>query len=107
MGNNFKTMTNVFSRIKEKWQKKTPKEKWRFIYNIGAVACESIGVTVYTTMNNYWYSYFSEVISFLYFSTSIYTVWTYFKEYQYLRGLQSTTAVGVVFAVIWMKCVDC
>lgn len=92
-------MASKLLKYVDEWRNKTPKEKWQAVYNCGGLLSESIGVTVYTTMDNYWFSYFSEVVSAIYFLTSIYTIWYYYEKQEYLRGLQGTCAIGIVVAV--------
>lgn len=92
-------MANILKKLDEYWRLKTPKQKWDTIYYIGGVLGEPVGVTVFTTMKVTWYSYMSEGLSFIYLLSAIYTIWYYFGQQEYCRGLESTNAFGVLFAV--------
>lgn len=98
-----KAMANVLLKYLKEWPMKTPKQKWQFIHKCGDLVANSIGVTVFTSMDIYWYSFLPEVTVFLYFITASYTVWFYFKQDEYLRGLQVTCGVGIVIAVSQLK----
>lgn len=89
-------------RFKEKWQMKTPKQKWLFIYAFGARASDLIGITVYGNMQNYWFSYFPGLMGIFYFSTVFYTLWYYITIGEIARGMQSTSMVGIVVTVSWI-----
>lgn len=103
----FPTVKQLFQKYVKKpieeWRTKTPKQKWQTIYDIGAILSESIGVTIYTTMENYWYSYVSEVLVYVFFLTASYTIWYYFGQGEYFRGLQATSAFGIIFSVKYLS----
>lgn len=86
-------------KFHEDWRMKTPKQKWFFIYGIGAKICDSMGVRVYSDMKNYWYSYFNGFIGIIYLGTLLYTLWFYFVKGEFARGLQCTCTIGIVFSV--------
>lgn len=92
-------LKNLVKRFTESWRVKTPKQKWEIVYYIGGILCETIGVTVFTTLKNDWYAYLSELNSSLYLSTSLYTLWYYCEKREYFRGIQGLCSAGIVFAV--------
>lgn len=94
-----KLMNKYVRKYIEKWRMKTPLQKWQTIYDTGAFFSAWIGLTTYTTLKNSWYSYSSAVVSFFYLFTTSYTIWYYFERGEYLRGLQGTCAVGIVYSV--------
>lgn len=97
-------MSNIFlenfvRKYVEKWQKLTPRQKWKIIYNIGGILSEAAGVTVYTTMKRSWYTYAADMLLLSWFVSVFYTIWYYFRQGEYFRGVQGTCAVGIVFSV--------
>lgn len=78
---------------------KTPNQKWQTIYHIGRVLSESVGMTVYTTMEIHWYVHVIDVLGFIYFATASYIVWYYFEKREYFRGLQGTCVIGAFVSV--------
>lgn len=92
-------MADKFRKFVEEWRIKTPKQKWQTIYHVGGLLSESIGVQVYTTMEIYWFSYVAVVLGFVYFLIASYTIWYYFRQQEYFRGLEGTCSFGIVFAV--------
>lgn len=83
----------------EEWRGKLPKEKWQFIHDIGSTMCEAIGIRVYTNMKNDWHSYSFAAFLSVYFALVSYTIWFYFKQGEYISGLECTYSAGMVTLV--------
>lgn len=93
-----------YQELKESYQKKSPKQKWETIYNIGSVLCSLIGIRVYSDMKNRWYSYGCIVMIFEYLFLVFYTMWYYFKQGEFLKGIECTYTAGTVslmFMMFW------
>lgn len=83
----------------DKGHMQSPKQKWQRIYDLAGSFADAIGITAYSTLKVYWFSYISDVMGFFYLSTTLYTVWFYFNQGEYLRGLQATCAIGIMITV--------
>lgn len=69
-----------YQSIKQKWTKKTPKEKWQFFYNIGDYFLHLIGVNLYNDNVVYWFSYLSYAVVVCYGMLAMYTVYFCINE---------------------------
>lgn len=89
-----------FERFKVEWNKKSPKQKWRAIYDFGGRLSEtSVGIRVFSDMKVYWFSYLGGTVSFFHVVFIINTLWVYYKKDDLLRGMQSTCTMGMLITV--------
>lgn len=84
------------------WYLKTPKQKWQVVHKFGAKVSELIGVRAYTDMKIGWYSYVAAVMIFVYVILVSYTMCVYFKQGDFLKGIECTYTVGIVSAVCFL-----
>lgn len=101
----FTSARRTYENVKDKWQTKTPKQKWQHIYNSANVVCEVIGIRILSDMKNYWYSASCGLVGGLYFSLLIYTAQYYFKRKEFTRVLECTCLIGMAVPVsFWHFC---
>lgn len=77
----------------------TPKQKWLTVFNFGAKMFEVLDIRVYTDMKNGWLSYSGAALSFLYVALVSYTMWFYYEEGDFLKGMECTYTAGIVITV--------
>lgn len=85
--------------LQKQWNIRTTKERWNLIYMIGKLSSDSIGVTVYGDMKNYWYSYFPAFVGIFQTSMIVYTISFYCSKGDYKRAMECTCPAGVLVAV--------
>lgn len=90
---------DILNYFKLQWEIRTARQRCRLVYLIGKLASESIGLTAYGDLNNYWYSYFPAFLGFFHCGTIVYTMWLYFPQGEYKRGMECTCVLGVVITV--------
>lgn len=88
-----------FKQFQREWTKKSPKQKWQVVFNFGAKSFELCGVRVYTDMKVHWYSYLLVLAALIYVIMVSYTIWFFFKQGEYFKGLECTYTVGIVTSV--------
>lgn len=96
--NKLKLVTQ-FKRFRKEWTEKSPKQKLQVVFNFGAKMFELCGVRVYTDMKVHWYSYLGALASVIYVILVSYTIWFFFKQGEYFKGLECTYTVGIVASV--------
>lgn len=95
----FKTLRLKIRNVQEKWQAKTPKQKFDFIHDMGQSTSEVIGIHTFGDLKNNWYSSFCGICGFIYFGLNIYTIQYYCRRSQYARGVQCTYLIGMIIVV--------
>lgn len=85
--------------FKHNWHIKTPKRKWKFIYNGADMLCELIGVRVYSDMENYWFTYSAGAVFIFHSMLMAYTIQYYAKQSQILKGMECTCSIGIAITV--------
>lgn len=90
---------NVLNTFKGEWRKKTPKQKWLFIYNIAAKSSEAIGIRVYTDLKITWFSYFGAAMGLVHFPCVFHTLWISYKKGELLKGMQCTCTCAIMISV--------
>lgn len=88
-----------FQRFFRGWHLRTPKQKWNIVYLVGAKTSEVIGVTVYGDMQIYWYTYMPALTVLMHLYLTFYTIWYYFKDGHYKRGMECTCSIGFAISV--------
>lgn len=99
MLNTFGILQSKYRNIRKKWQEKTPKRKWDFIFNIGRVMSELIGLRIFSDMKIYWYTASSAVLLTLNYFVTAYTIQYYFRRSEFVRGIECTCFVGITTLV--------
>lgn len=84
---------------KENFLRKTPKEKWEIVFNVGSKMFRLLGIEVFLGIKNRWYSYIGAILIFDYIFLISYTLWYYFRKNEYLKGLECTYTAGTVALV--------
>lgn len=88
-----------YQSIREKWFKKTPNEKWKFVFNIVNYSLRLIGVNICTDTKIYWLSYTSYSVVVNYMILAAYTVYIYAVEDNILECITCFCVAGVMLAV--------
>lgn len=94
-----KTLRLKIRFLQEKWQAKTPKQKFDFFHDMGQLTSEMIGVYIFGDLKNNWYSAFGGICGMIYFALNIYTIQYYCRQSKYARGLQCTYLIGMIIVV--------
>lgn len=100
MSNIIRWFIKTCKSIKENYLKKSPKQKWLFIRDIGISILSLSGVPILDPNHKtYWYSYAVCGLTVDYTFSFFYTIWYYFD--QPMKSLQSLPLLGVLIPVIF------
>lgn len=95
-------MVKPFVKIEnyhKNWLKKTPKQKWQFVYDIGNFMVEVIGVRLLSDMKFVWLTPVCGLMGLYYFISVIYTIQYYFEREKYLKSIECTSIFGMATVV--------
>lgn len=93
-------MFKAIKEFREKYNEKSPKQKWQFIFDIVDILQSSIGLRVLNDLKVYWLSGLCGLCGADCFLTIFYTVFYYFKKNKFFVGLESTCLMGPAIAVV-------
>lgn len=92
-----KILTTMFRSLKntyQKWQIKSPQQKWALVYANIDKFCRIIGIRIFSDMKNYWFTYSTALMLTIYFVLVIYTV-------QLLKAIRDLEGHGMY---LWFGC---
>lgn len=69
------------------------------VHDVGAFLTKAIGLNIYGDMKNFWYNHTVTVLATWYTASVTYTLWYYFNEGSFMKGLQCTCTIGIFFTV--------
>lgn len=85
--------------MRQKWQLKTPKQKFAAIFDTGRMASEALGIRVYSDMKTYWYTPFAGVVILTCFALIFYTIPFYCLRNEFIRSIECTCPLGIIIPV--------
>lgn len=92
-----------FLRLKAEWKKKTPKEKWQFIFNIGSFCAETIQINLFTTQKVGFFGNYLVFMVLLNFALAIFTVYFYISIGEFQKCFSSFCVTGIFVNVMSNK----
>lgn len=95
-------MFETIREIRENYNRKTPKGKWQFIFDVANSLATKTGVRVFNDLKVKWFSLICGICGFDYLISSLYTIFYYFKKNEFFIGLESTCVSSVSTCVVNM-----
>lgn len=90
--------------------KKTPLEKWCYLYGIGRMFISPIGYTIFEDDQTlHWKSKTTPIICIAYVLLSVHTAFHYIKQGQFVKCLPCTCLLAILLSVCisFARCVTC
>lgn len=88
-----------FLTIHNDWPKKTPKQKWQFIYDIGRYASDLTGIRILSDLKVYWLTAIPGALVVVYFALAAHTVWYFTARGRFIECLPCTCMLGLATSV--------
>lgn len=88
-----------FNKLNKNWSKKSPKQKWQMIYDIGNKCSEIVGIRFLSDNQLTWRGIGSAVLLVYFFLTLIYTLVYYGVNGRFLTGFHCLCLFGIMVAV--------
>lgn len=85
--------------LKAMWNKKTPREKFQVIYDVGSLGSSTIQLNTFTTLKLGLMSYVLGGVGVIYYAAVVFTVYFYSSRGQFQDSLPSFCMLGMITAV--------
>lgn len=95
----FGTIRSKFHCVRKTWQLKTPHQKWQTIFNTGRVACDAVGVRMYSDNKIVWYTSFGAIIISTCVALILYTIPFYCLRNEFIRSIECSCPLGIIIPV--------
>lgn len=93
------TPTQFFTKLNENWNKKSPIQKWQFVYNIGNKCSEMIGIRFLSDNQRNWRGIGCALLLVYFYSTLFYTLIYYGINGRFLTGFRCLCLFGIMVSV--------
>lgn len=92
-------VSSKFHRIRERWELKTPKQKWESLFNTGRKAAELAGSRVYSDNKHVWYTPAGAIVISTCIAMILYTIPFYCLRNEFVRSIECSCPLGIIIPV--------